>query len=422
MQDGTLTTAPGGGRARAGTVPQRLAYLVSQYPTIAHTFLLREIRALRSSGFDVMVISVRPADRPAESLLPEEREEWCLTRVITTAGWLRVAAIHGRVFLRLPLGYLRGLASAVRMAGWDLRRGAAHLAYFAEAVVAGQWACMEGYTWLHSHFTSTVALLARRVFGLRLSLTLHGSDEFTDPAGFRLAEKVAAASLVCTISQFGRSQVMRFSDPRDWGKIEVLPLGVDTEVYSPRPFRPDPEIFELVSVGRLVAVKGFPALLAAVEQLLGEGRRLRLRVAGDGPQRAALAEELERRNLSAHVRLEGNMNREEILALYRSADAFGLASFAEGVPVALMEAMAMEIPCVATRITGIPELIRDGVEGLLVTPSSVTELAEAIARLMDAPQLRRTLGENARKRVVERYDLANNAAAQAETFRRYLSN
>jgi glycosyltransferase involved in cell wall biosynthesis len=266
-----------------------------------------------------------------------------------------------------------------------------------------------------------VALLASRVFPLRLSLTIHGSDEFIDPEGFRMAEKVAASSLVCAISQFGRSQIMRFSDPRDWDKIKVLPLGVDPELYSPRQFRADPEVFEIVSVGRLAPVKGFPVMLAAVEQLIRDGRRLRLRLAGDGPQRNALAAEIEKRGLAPHVRLEGSLNSDGILRLYRETDIFAQSSFAEGVPVVLMEAMAMEIPCVATRITGIPELIQDGVNGLLVTPSDINELACAISRLMDDPELRRRLGAQGRLQVLERYNLKRNVAAQAETFRQYLS-
>lgn len=399
----------------------RLAYLVSQYPTFGHTFLLREIRALRARGFDLLVISIRPADRPPDLLTPEEREEWSLTRVVKTLPLLRIGVIQLRVFMRRPVDYLRGLTTAVRMAGWNLPKLASHVAYFAEAVVAGHWMWQEGYRNLHSHFSSTVALLASRVFPLRLSVTLHGPDEFTDPDGFSLPAKVAASSLVFTISQFGRSQIMRFSAPRDWDKIKVLPLGVDIDLYSPRPFRANPEVFEIVSVGRLAPVKGFPVLLAAVEQLIRAGRSVRLRLAGDGPERGALAAEIERRGLSPHVRLLGSLNSDGILKLYRETDIFALPSFAEGVPVVLMETMAMEIPCVATRITGIPELIQDGINGLLVTPSDVNELACAISRLMDDPELRRSLGVQARLRVLERYNLKRNTAAQAEEFLRYLS-
>ena len=391
----------------------RLAYLVSQYPATSHTFILREIRALRAQGFDIQVVSVKPPDRPQEQLTPEEREEYSRTQVIKS-GWAQLCAIQPIVFLSRPSRYLQGLATAVNLAGWDLRRLAAHLAYFAEAVVAGRWITQSGISHIHSHFASTVALLAAHVYPLRLSLTIHGSDEFIDPDGFGMAKKVAASSLVFAISQFGRSQIMRFSDPPDWDKIVVVPLGVDPAVYSPRPFRPQPEAFEILSVGRLAPVKGLPILLAAVQMLIGDGRKLRLRLVGDGPSRSALEAEIARRELTSHVRLAGSLAAPAVLALYRETDIFVQSSFAEGVPVVLMEAMAMEIPCVATRITGIPELIRDGVDGLLVTPSSSEELAQAIARLMDDPELRRRMGESARHQVVEHYNLSHNTAKLAE--------
>jgi len=395
----------------------RLAYLVSQYPTVSHSFILREIRALRGLGFDILTISVNPADRPPDQMSADERDEWSRTRVITTTGWFTVAGIHARVLLSNPAGYLRGLLSAFRLAGSNLRGMLMHLLYFGEAVVAGHWIASAGCAGFHSHFTSTVALFVKRVFNLRLSMTIHGSDEFIDPAGFHMAEKVSSAALICVISSFGRSQVMRFSDPADWSKIRVIPLGVDTSLYSPKPFRERPDVFEITSVGRLVPVKGYPVLLEAVEQLVKSGRRLRLRLGGDGPSRAGLEHEIERRGLREHVRLEGTMNAQAVRELYRESDIFALASFAEGVPVVLMEAMATEVPCVATRITGVPELIRDGIDGLLVTPSSASELADAIGRLMDDPDLRRRLGQAGRLHVIEEYNLERNIAALAATLR-----
>jgi len=395
----------------------RLAYLVSQYPAISHTFILREIRDLRSAGFDIQVISVKPPDRPIEQLTEEEREEFNRTRVVKS-GWLGILGVQLVEFSTRPLRYLSGLAAAMGMAGWDLRSLARHMAYFAEAVVAGRWMQESAIRHVHSHFASTVAVLAARVYGLKLSLTIHGSDEFIDPEGFGMAKKVAASSLIVAISQFGRSQIMRFSAPRDWDKIEVVPLGVDPDIYSPRPFRAQPEKFEILSVGRLAPVKGVPILLAAIEKLVRDGRRVRLRLAGDGPSRKSLEEEAARRGLSEHVRFEGSLKAPAVLALYRETDIFVQSSFAEGVPVVLMEAMAMEIPCVATRITGIPELIHDGIDGLLVTPSSVDELADAIVRLMDDAGLRRRLGESARRQVSEHYNLSANVGKLASIFRR----
>jgi len=161
--------------------------------------------------------------------------------------------------------------------------------------------------------------------------------------------------------------------------------------------------------------------VAAVDRLARAGRAVRLRVVGDGPDRAALEHDVAARGLAGHVVFEGAVNQDRIRALYAQADAFALASFAEGIPVVLMEAMAMEIPCVTTCITGIPELVRDGIDGLLVAPSDDEALAAALGRLMDDAALRRRLGEAGRRRVEEKYDLSRNTDRLAEIFRRRLA-
>ena len=188
---------------------------------------------------------------------------------------------------------------------------------------------------------------------------------------------------MCAISEYGRSQLMRFSEPRHWQKLRVVRLGVDCEVFAPRPFRYNPAPFEIVAVGRLAAVKGFEVLIGAVGRLVSEGRDVRLRIAGDGEERERLEHEAERRGLRGCVRFEGWCPPDRLRALYADADLFAIASFAEGIPVVLMEAMAMEIACVATWVTGVPELIRNEVDGLLVPPGDEVELARALSRLMD---------------------------------------
>jgi len=262
-------------------------------------------------------------------------------------------------------------------------------------------------------------LLVSRLGPLRLSATIHGSDEFMEPRAFYLAEKIRAFHLLCTISEYGRSQLMRFSDPTEWTKFHVARLGVDPALYTPRPFRENPSPFEILFVGRLVPVKGLFILVAVLRRLVRQGRSVRLRIAGDGPDRAGLERCVAESGLNQLVIFEGWQNPDSVRALYRQADLFVLPSFAEGIPVVLMEAMAMEIPCVTTRITGIPELIRDQVDGLLVTPSSDEELAAAIARLMDDSKLRMQLGKSARQRILENYDLHCNIAQLGSIFREF---
>lgn len=395
----------------------RIAYLVSQYPAVNHTFILREIRGLRKLGAELRVASISDADRPPEKMTADEREEAANTYFVKSAGLLNVAGDHLATFVANPAGYFRGLVCALSLGQFHPKRTLSALFYFAEAVIVGRWMQHQGLSHFHTHFSSTVGLIMQRIFPVTMSMTIHGPGEFDDPAGFRLSEKIAASSFVCAISNYGRSQLMKVSDYSEWNKIEVSPLGIDPAVFTTRPFREAPETFEVICVGRLAPVKAQHILVAAIDRLRKQGRRVRLRLIGDGPDRRGLEQNVSARRLNHDVIFEGWCNQDQVLALYEQADAFALASFAEGVPVVLMEAMAMEIPCVATRITGVPELIRDGVDGLLIAPSSVEELAEAIATLMDDPELRRRLGSAGRERVMEKYDLAHNTAQLANIMR-----
>lgn len=398
------------------SAPKRLGYLVSQYPAVNHTFILREIIVLRKLGFDIRVISIRQPDRPPTALSAEEAAEFRQTSCVLGSGATRIATDHAITFLRHPLRYLATLCYALCLAGWDLRSVLAHTFYFAEAVVAGRRFQAQGVTHAHTHFASTVMLLVNRLFPISFSMTIHGPEEFNDTDAFHMAQKVAAARLVTTISRFASSQVMRASDPVHWHKICSVPLGVDPDDFTPRPAPPG---FEILCVGRLAPVKAHIMLIAAVARLVASGRaNVRLVLIGDGPSRRAIEQDIVRRNLSAHVHLEGALNHDRVLDFYRRASVFALASFAEGVPVVLMEAMAMEVPCVATWIAGVPELIRNGIDGLLVAPADEDALASAIARLMDDPELAMRLGKSGRERVLECYHLARNVESLAATFRK----
>jgi glycosyltransferase involved in cell wall biosynthesis len=257
-------------------------------------------------------------------------------------------------------------------------------------------------------------------------MTIHGPEEFYDVSKFYVAEKIDAALFICCIGSFARSQLMKVSPSSQWHKFKVVPLGVDQEKFTPsrRPsvaalphFRTP---FEILCIGRLVPAKGQHILISAVKRLVEENRAVRLRLLGDGPERRGLEERIAAEGLTNHVILEGAVNQDRIQGFLRNADVFALASFAEGIPVALMEAMASEIPCVSTMIAGIPELIRDEIDGLLVPPSDEEALTGALRRLMDQPEVRRRLGRAGRLRVIERYNLEKNVKALAEVYQCHL--
>ncbi len=402
----------------------RLGYLVSRYPAISHTFILREVALLRELGFDIRVASINAPDRPVDRLTPQEQAEARDTFYVKQAGIGRALTAHVGTLLTAPIAYCRGLAGAMRLAGLDLRQAVWSLFYFTEALMLRRWARQQQLSHLHVHFAtaaSTVALVLHRLEGLPFSMTVHGPDEFYDAPGYYLSEKLAAAAFVCCIGSYARSQVMKLSAPEHWSRFEVAPLGVDPAVFAPRPPRTADARLQVLCVGRLVAAKGQHILVEAVAQLRDAGRAVRLTLVGDGPDRASLEAAVRDRGLAGKVVFAGAVDQDHIRPLYEQADVFALASFAEGIPVVLMEAMAMEIPCVTTCITGIPELIRDGVDGLLVMPSDVEALAAALARLADDPETRLRLGKQGRQRVLERYELTRNVHYLASVFTRRLA-
>jgi glycosyltransferase involved in cell wall biosynthesis len=253
-----------------------------------------------------------------------------------------------------------------------------------------------------------------------LSITVHGPDEFYDVTRYSLVQKFEAARFIVCISFFAQSQVMKFTPPAKWKNLDVVRLGVDCEEFQPRTTNPH-QGFNVLCVGRLVAAKGQRILIEAVERLVLAGHLVRLVLVGDGPDRSSLTELVHHRNLNHLVTFAGSVNQDGIQEFYRQADVFAIASFAEGIPVVLMEAMAMEIPSVATRVMGIPELIEDGENGLLVPPSDVCGLAEALFRLMDDRSLAESLGRAGRVRVSEAYELGKSVDRLAAIFRQRLA-
>jgi len=401
----------------------KLGYLISQYPALSHTFVLREVRALRRRGVDVRVVSVRKCDRPIAQLSADEAEEAVRTFSVMGAGYLHALVANLRILCRHPLGYVRGLFYAWALSGGAPRRLLMHTFYFLEAVIAGDYFERQRVTDIHTHFSSTVLLILARIFRVRYSLTAHGSEEFVDVVGFHLAEKVAGATFVATVGQYSMSQVVNASNPTHWHKVVVLPLGVDVDAFRPKnaPPRNRGEPFRLLSVGRLSAPKGYPILIEAIALLRERGRNVKLTMVGEGPLRTVLEGQIALRGLGELIHLAGACNHDRVVDFYDSSDAFVLSSFLEGIPVVLMEAMAMELPCVATWITGIPEIIEKDVEGLLVPPASASAIADAVGRLMEDPEGARRFGIAARRKVLAKYHLGRNVERLAQEFRARLA-
>lgn len=401
----------------------RLAYLTSRYPAISHTFILREVFQLRKLGFDIFVASINRPDRDNNDLTIQEQMEVLRTYYVKNAGIRRILQSHLTTLFSHPIRYLRGLFYGIGLGKWDIKKAAYGFFYFVEAIIIGHWMRQQQLTHLHVHFATevaTVGLLVKHIFPVTLSMTVHGPDEFYNVSHYLLKQKIEQSDFICCISHFARSQLIALSSHEHWHKLEVSRLGVDPHHFMPRPFRENPQQFEILCVGRLVPVKGQHILIAAVMQLLQRGRHIRLCLVGDGPDRENLEQLVKQHNIEKYIVFAGAVNQERILSYYHKADIFVLASFAEGLPVVLMEAMMMEIPCISTYITGIPELITTN-KGILVTPGDVASLAQAITHLMDDTKLRQELGQQGRLQVIEHYDLSRNVQHLSEIFRRYLT-
>jgi glycosyltransferase involved in cell wall biosynthesis len=411
----------------AGAGTPRIAYLLSRYPAVSHTFFLKEVLGLRERGLDIHVASINPPDRPRHDLPVVEAIEADHTFYVKSGGIAQLALQLLLVALRNPGVTLRGLRATFHLGGWDMKAWAFALFYLAEALLVGQWMRRRSLNHLHVHFggpVATVGMITAQAWRVPWSITLHGPDEFFDQEAFYLRQKVESADFVVCISDFCRSQVLRLAPNLADGRLEVVRLGVDCEallppVLDPRSIR---ATVRLVCTGRMVSAKGHRILLEAIAPLITDGVEISCALVGDGPERRSLEALAARLGISGQVRFLGALAHQATLAEVAQADIFVLASFAEGLPVALMEAMALGVPCVSTTIAAIPELIEDGGNGLLVSPSNVQALRDALRRLTEDSDLRRTLGQRARVTVEVHYNLARNLDKLAATWRRRLGS
>lgn len=397
-----------------------LAYLVSRYPSVSHTFILREVLGLRALGLRVDVASVNPPDRSAAQMMPEERAEAAATYGLKQHGATGALAALAWAATTRPLALLRTLAQAVGF-GRGFKRLYA-LAYAVEAAMVARWMAGRGLRHLHVHFgneAATVGVLTKTLAGVGLSLTIHGPDEFDDVPGQHLRAKIAAADGVVCISQFGRSQLMRLAAPAHWAKLQLCRLGVDAARFAP-PVRAQANgSLRLLCVGRLTPAKGQLLLVHACAELQREGLPFELTLVGDGPDRARLEDAVRRHGLQHRVQFAGALNEREVQAELARADAFVLPSLAEGIPVVLMEAMASGVPCISCPVNGIPELIDHGRSGLLATPGDVADLTAQLRRLIDDTDLRQRLAVRGRAQVEQHFELGRNVARLATILRGY---
>lgn len=400
---------------------KELVYLASEYPAISHTFIFREIQALRNVGFVIDTASVRlPAHLGVMS--PGDRSEAENTFYVKAQSWLSILFAHVRLFFRAPHRYISMALHAFRYRFRAPLKWVSAFGYFVEAGILIHWMLKRQRQHVHVHFANpaaTVALIASRSGWITFSLSVHGPDVFYNVDKNLLEEKFKRAVFVRCISYYCLSQVQRLLPVDQWAKCSIVRCGIDLAQFLPRPSaRLSPP--EILCVGRLTPAKGQAVLLNACRLLRDRGVSFHLTLVGDGPDRERLESLAQRLGITDAVHWAGAVGQHEIQSYYERATLFVLPSFAEGLPVVLMEAMAKGVPCVSTRITGIPELIRHGENGLLVAPADVEGLADAIEQLLREPSTRERFSAEGRVTVERAFDLAKNADKLATLFDKFV--
>lgn len=395
----------------------KIAYVVNTYPRPSHSFIRREIRALEAQGHQVIRLAMRADTAPLVD--PDDRAE--------AAATLRVLDQGGGALLRAALAAPRSrMGQALRLAWTCGQRGRGgvpgtggplrHLIYLAEAAYVARHCRAEGVDHIHAHFgtnSATVALLAHVLSGIPYSFTVHGPEEFDAPRALSLGDKIRHAAFTVAISSFGRSQLMRWADFADWPRLQVVHCGIDPARFAtPAPLPPGAG--RMVAIGRLSEQKGQLLLIEALAQAVTRAPDLHLTLVGDGELRAPIEAAIAAHGLEPHVRLTGWLDEAGVRAELAAAHALVLPSFAEGLPMVVMEAMAAARPVLATSIAGVPELVVPGTTGWLVPAGDAAALAEAMVALAATPPDHlAALGQAGRARVLDRHDVGAEAAKLA---------
>ena len=400
----------------------KIAYLVNQYPKISHSFIRREILALERQGFSVQRLSIRGW---ADELRDEEDvRERALTRYVLKKGAIAIGMDVLRMVFKRPGRFLKALALACKIGMRSDRPLPLHLIYLAEACRIVPWMETYGACHLHAHFgtnSSEVAMLANILGGPSYSVTVHGPEEFDKPEFLWLGEKIRRSAFVVAVSSFGRSQLFRWASYADWPKVQVVHCGIDPAFHAVST-RLIPATPRLVCVGRLCEQKGHMLLVSAVQMLVAKGIPVHVVLAGDGELRGAIETLIAQYKLQANISITGWINGDQVREEILSARALVLPSFAEGLPVVIMEAMALRRPVLSTFIGGIPELVRTGETGWLFPAGDVNELAKALEScLAAAPEQLQVMGEAGYQRVLARHAVDTEAAKLAHLLRQSMA-
>jgi glycosyltransferase involved in cell wall biosynthesis len=382
-----------------------IAYLINQYPQPSQSFIRREVQALEVRGMIIQRFTLRAwTGTLADARDEQERQR---TRVVLSVGALGLLWAGLKTILGRPRKFFQALGLTLRVGTGSERGLLIHLIYLAEACVLREWLAAERIGHVHAHFgtnSSAVAMLCRVLGGPTYSFTLHGPLEFDRPRYLYLREKIHYAMFVAAITNYCRSQLYRWADYSDWPKIHVVPCDIEEMFFKPTGM-PFPTAPRMVCVGRLVEQKGQLLLVQAAGQLRREGFDFEIVLVGDGPMRGAIEKLIEQLDLVGRVRIAGFLSNADVRQTVIESRALVVASFAEGLPSVIMEAMALERPVISTSVAAIPELLEHGKSGWLIPPGSVEALAGAMREALTTPLDRLAeMGRAGKARITARHE------------------
>ena len=384
----------------------KIAYLTSLYPAVSHTFVLREVLSLRARGHEVGTFSIRKS-APHDIKGEQAQREAAQTRWLVPAH----PASYAKAFAWLAgrAGTSDVLALAQSGADVSPRERVMWSIYFGEAVQLAHWLVSEGFEHLHCHFGNTgsnTGMLAAELAGIPFSITCHGS-ELNEPEKFRLAQKTERAAFMVCVSKFGKARLMQITQPALWSKLQVVRCGVENIEASAMPVHAAPG--RVLCVARLSEEKAHLVLLSALSELKQRGQAFHCTLVGEGPMRTVIEARIAELGLTAEVTLLGSLAPDRVAEQYQACDIVVLASFSEGVPVVLMEAMAHGRPVVATRVGGIAELVAHERTGFVVAPGDAQELADGLATLLSDPARAAAMGRAGSESVWQEFSVPRSA-------------
>ena len=396
----------------------QITYLINQYPKVSHSFIRREILALERQGFNVQRIALRGWNEAVVDI--EDIAEQKKTQYVLAQGIISLLIATLKVLLTSPARFFVALRLALKMARASEKSLPYHLIYLAEACKMLPWLKLHQSQHLHAHFgtnSAEIAMLAAVLAKLPYSFTVHGPEEFDKPQALGLNTTIHHAKFVVAISAFGRSQLFRWASYFDWQKIKIVHCGLEASFYNV-PAMPIAATPRLVCVGRLCEQKGQLLLLEAAKKLNDSGMNFELILAGDGEMRAEAESLITNYQLHGKVIITGWISSAEVRNHILSSQALVLPSFAEGLPVVIMESMSLRRPVISTYIAGIPELLIQGENGWLCAAGDVDDLSKAMREALTMPvETLQKMGDAAHTRVIARHNIDIEAAKLVEHFK-----